>query len=69
MKNNLFIKYCVFSKELDLDMYSYGNKSAFEFDQGLKVMLRLNESDDFFYNIPLQGAQVFIKLINYYFLG
>ncbi|XP_049694451.2 sodium channel protein Nach isoform X1 [Helicoverpa armigera] len=40
------------------DMYRYGNKSFFDFDQGLKVLLRLNESDDFFYNIPLQGAQL-----------
>ncbi|KAJ8731421.1 hypothetical protein PYW07_004585 [Mythimna separata] len=41
-----------------IDMYNYGNKSFFDFDQGLKVLLRLNESDDFFYNIPLQGAQL-----------
>lgn len=39
-------------------MYKYGNKSFFDFDQGLKLLLRLNDSDDFFYNIPLQGAQV-----------
>lgn len=44
-------------------MYRYGNKSFFDFDQGLKVLLRLNESDDFFYNIPLQGAQVAYKYI------
>lgn len=42
----------------NIDMYRYGNKSSFDFDQGLKVLLRLNESDDFFYNVPLQGAQV-----------
>lgn len=41
-----------------IDMYNYGNKSSFDFDQGLKVLLRLNESDDFYYNVPLQGAQV-----------
>ncbi|CAH0585757.1 unnamed protein product [Chrysodeixis includens] len=41
-----------------IDMYRYGNKSSFDFDQGLKVLLRLNESDDFFYNVPLQGAQL-----------
>ncbi|XP_022838067.1 sodium channel protein Nach-like [Spodoptera litura] len=41
-----------------INMYRYGNKSSFDFDQGLKVLLRLNESDDFFYNIPLQGAQL-----------
>ncbi|XP_075978137.1 sodium channel protein Nach-like [Anticarsia gemmatalis] len=41
-----------------IDMYRYGNKSFFDFDQGLKILLRMNESDDFFYNIPLQGAQL-----------
>ncbi|XP_072949205.1 uncharacterized protein [Epargyreus clarus] len=40
------------------DMYKYGNKSTFDFDQGLKVLMRLNESDDFYYNMPLQGAQL-----------
>ncbi|KAM3965321.1 sodium channel protein Nach [Aphomia sociella] len=40
------------------DMYNYGNRSAFDFDQGLKVLMHLIESDDFFYNIPLQGAQL-----------
>lgn len=39
-------------------MYNYGNKSFFDFDQGLKVLLRINESDDFFYSVPLQGVQV-----------
>ncbi|XP_041979423.1 uncharacterized protein LOC121733272 [Aricia agestis] len=41
-----------------LDMYKYGNKSNFDFDQGLKVLMRLNESDDFYYNMPMQGAQL-----------
>ncbi|KAL4713997.1 hypothetical protein ACJJTC_005628 [Scirpophaga incertulas] len=41
-----------------VDMYRYGNKSFFDSDQGLQVLLKLNESDDFFYNIPLQGAQL-----------
>ena len=41
-----------------MDMYKYGNKSNFDFDQGLKVLMKLNESDDFYYNMPLQGAQV-----------
>ncbi|CAH0715589.1 unnamed protein product, partial [Brenthis ino] len=40
-----------------IDMYKYGNKSNFDFDQGLKVLMKLNESDDFYYNMPLQGAQ------------
>ncbi|XP_045516846.1 sodium channel protein Nach-like [Pieris brassicae] len=39
------------------DMYMYGNKSSFDFDQGLKVLLYLEEDDDFFYNTPLSGAQ------------
>lgn len=39
-------------------MYKYGNKSNYDYDQGLKVLLLLNESDDFFYNMPLEGAQV-----------
>ncbi|KAG6443739.1 hypothetical protein O3G_MSEX002980 [Manduca sexta] len=46
------------SRTRNIDMYKYGNKSSFDFDQGLKVLLRLNESDDFYYNIPLQGAQL-----------
>ncbi|XP_013186815.1 sodium channel protein Nach-like [Amyelois transitella] len=41
-----------------LDMYKYGNKSSFDFDQGLKVLLRLNTDDDFYYNVPLQGAKL-----------
>ncbi|CAG4982990.1 unnamed protein product [Parnassius apollo] len=40
------------------DMLEYGNKSSFDFDQGLKILLLLNEDDDFYYNIPLQGAQL-----------
>ncbi|CAG4956003.1 unnamed protein product [Colias eurytheme] len=40
------------------DMYMYGNKSSFDFDQGLRILLRLNESDDFYYNVPLKGAQL-----------
>ncbi|CAH4028574.1 unnamed protein product [Pieris brassicae] len=40
------------------DMYMYGNKSSFDFDQGLKVLLYLEEDDDFFYNTPLSGAQL-----------
>ncbi|XP_014367108.2 sodium channel protein Nach [Papilio machaon] len=41
-----------------IDMYKYGNKSSFDFDQGLKILMRLNGSDDFYYNRPLQGAQL-----------
>ncbi|XP_049873871.1 sodium channel protein Nach-like [Pectinophora gossypiella] len=41
-----------------IDMYNYGNQSTFDFDQGLKVLIKLDETDDFFYNIPLQGAQL-----------
>ncbi|XP_069359551.1 uncharacterized protein [Maniola hyperantus] len=41
-----------------MDMYKYGNKSNFDFDQGLKVLMKLNESDDFYYNMPIQGAQL-----------
>ncbi|CAK1551056.1 unnamed protein product [Leptosia nina] len=40
------------------DMYMYGNKSSFDFDQGLMVLLKLEEHDDFFYNMPLRGAQL-----------
>lgn len=47
-----------------MNMYKYGNKSNFDFDQGLKVLMKLNESDDFFYNMPLQGAQVRIDAIS-----
>lgn len=39
-------------------MYNYGNKSAFDYDQGLKMLLRFDTSDDFYYNIPLHGALV-----------
>lgn len=39
-------------------MYNYGNKSTFDYDQGLKVLLRLDETDDFYYNQPVQGAHV-----------
>ncbi|XP_052753360.1 sodium channel protein Nach-like [Galleria mellonella] len=41
-----------------IDMYKYGNKSSFDFDQGLKILMRINENDDFFRNMPLQGAQL-----------
>ncbi|CAG9561971.1 unnamed protein product [Danaus chrysippus] len=41
-----------------LNMYNYGNKSNFDFDDGLKVLMKLNESDDFYYNMPLRGAQL-----------
>lgn len=39
-------------------MYNFGNKSSFDYDEGLKILLRFDESDDFYYNLPLQGAQV-----------
>lgn len=45
---------------MNTDIYKFGNKSTFDFDQGLKVLLKINESDDFYYNIPLRGAQVCI---------
>ncbi|XP_013164553.1 PREDICTED: sodium channel protein Nach-like [Papilio xuthus] len=41
-----------------IDMYKYGNKSSFDFDQGLKILMRLNGSDDFYYSRPLQGGQL-----------
>lgn len=41
-----------------IDMYKYGNKSNFDDEQGLKILMKLNTSDDFYYNMPLQGAQV-----------
>ncbi|XP_059048526.1 sodium channel protein Nach-like [Achroia grisella] len=41
-----------------IDMYNYGNKSAFDYEEGLKVLMYLNDSDDFFRNMPVQGAQV-----------
>ncbi|XP_050682113.1 sodium channel protein Nach-like isoform X2 [Leptidea sinapis] len=40
------------------DMYKYGNKSSYDFDQGLRVLIRLDDTDDFFYNMPLEGAQL-----------
>ncbi|XP_028042912.1 sodium channel protein Nach-like [Bombyx mandarina] len=46
------------SSSRSIDMYKYGNKSTFDFDTGLKILLRLNESDDFYYNVPMQGAQL-----------
>ncbi|KAL0838871.1 hypothetical protein ABMA28_016896 [Loxostege sticticalis] len=54
--SDIFFKDTVNSTR-SINMYQYGNKSSFDFDQGLKVLVRLNESDDFYYNIPLQGAQ------------
>lgn len=41
-----------------MDMYKYGNKSSFDFDQGLKVLLKTDNEDDFFYNMPSLGAIV-----------
>ncbi|XP_053609511.1 sodium channel protein Nach-like isoform X1 [Plodia interpunctella] len=41
-----------------INMYNYGNKSSFDFDQGLKVLLRINTDDDFYYNVPLEGAKL-----------
>ncbi|XP_050351289.1 sodium channel protein Nach-like [Nymphalis io] len=41
-----------------IDMYKYGNKSNFDFGQGLKALIKLNTTDDFYYNMPLQGAQL-----------
>ncbi|CAH2096240.1 unnamed protein product [Euphydryas editha] len=41
-----------------IDMYKYGNKSNFDYEQGLKILMKLNTSDDFYYNLPLQGAQL-----------
>ncbi|KAJ2949043.1 hypothetical protein O0L34_g5984 [Tuta absoluta] len=46
------------SEHRNIDMYKFGNQSTFDFDQGLKVLLNLDGSDDFFYNVPLQGAQL-----------
>lgn len=58
---------CIFSADSttrSLNMYNYGNKSNFDFDDGLKVLMKLNESDDFYYNMPLRGAQVIFILIH-----
>ncbi|CAG9102265.1 unnamed protein product [Plutella xylostella] len=46
------------NNDRNIDSYNFGNKSTFDFDQGLKVLLRYDRSDDFYYNIPLLGAQM-----------
>ncbi|XP_063364288.1 sodium channel protein Nach-like [Cydia amplana] len=44
------------SGQRSMDMYKYGNKSSFDFDMGLKVLLKIDDSDDFYYNIPSLGS-------------
>ncbi|GBP65398.1 Sodium channel protein Nach [Eumeta japonica] len=38
--------------------FNTGNKSSFDFDQGLKVLLRFDDNDDFYYSLQVQGAQL-----------
>ncbi|CAH0398374.1 unnamed protein product [Chilo suppressalis] len=46
------------NSQRSINMYQYGNKSTYDYDQGLKVLIRLDKSDDFYYKIPSEGAQL-----------